>query len=133
MEPPRAFCGWSRLREFGWGKKRKVGLLICEKRPAPPPLCPCGVVDARTKKKAPRITRITPCALFGPLPGAMLPSDTSTVSAPKGAPPPGRPQRKVSTKVPEASVRTESGTAEPKLDNIRSLFTTHKTHNFPCI
>ena len=69
----------------------------------------------------------------GLAPSAMLPSDTSTVSAPKGAPPPGRPQRKVSTKVPEASVRTESGTAEPKLDNIRSLFTTYKTHNFPCI
>ena len=46
----------------------------------------------------------------------MLPSDTSTVSAPKGAPPPGRPQRKVSTKVPEASEPTESGTAEPKLE-----------------
>ena len=69
----------------------------------------------------------------GLAPSAMLPSDTSTVSAPKGAPPPGRPQRKVSTKVPEASVRTESGNAEPKLDNIRSLFTTYKTHNFPCI
>ena len=68
------------------------------------------------EEEEPRITRITPCALFGPLPGAMLPSDTSTVSAPKGAPPPGRPQRKVSTKVPEASEPTESGTAEPKLE-----------------
>ena len=48
---------------------------------------------------------------------AMLPSDTPTVTAPEGAPPPGRPQRKVSTAAPGASEPAESGTAEPKVED----------------
>ena len=47
---------------------------------------------------------------------AMLPSDTPTVTAPGGAPQPGRPQRRVSTTAPGATEPAESGTAEPKVE-----------------
>merc|ERR1719463_300621 len=47
---------------------------------------------------------------------AMLPSDTPTVTAPEGAPPPGRPQRKVSTTAPGSSEPAESGIAEPRVE-----------------
>ena len=56
----------------------------------------------------------------GPAPSAMLHSDPPTVSAPEGAPPPGRPQRKISTKVLEASEPTENGSAEPKPEDDES-------------
>ena len=46
----------------------------------------------------------------------VLPSDTPTLTAPEGAPPYGRPQRMASTKAPGASEPTESGTAEPKVE-----------------
>merc|ERR1719171_1214427 len=46
----------------------------------------------------------------------LLPSDAPTLSAPDGAPPPGRPQRMPSTKVLDASEPTGSGTAEPKVE-----------------
>ena len=50
------------------------------------------------------------------LDSAILPSDTPTLTAPEGAPPSGRPQRNASTKAPGASEPTESGTAEPKVE-----------------
>ena len=75
---------WSR-------EERQRLLLLVEHRAA------AAHAEAEAERTASREVRNR--SESGPAPSAMLPSDPPTVSAPEGAPPPGRPQRKPSTKV----------------------------------